>query len=550
MPQDTFTIRLLSRELDKTLRGGKINKINQPTKEELSFIIYTGIRTFKLTINANASDCGIYFTDDNKQNPLVAPNFCMLLRKYLQSAEILSISTPGFERIIIIKLKCVSDFSYSERELRVEIMGKYSNVILTENETILGALKTTTLDENCKRAIFPGVKYTPPVPQDKVDPSDLSALKRLFSVVPDGNLSHFLFTNVAGLAPVTAEQLVSRFQGGDFAEFLHQEIFSDETTPCVVERNGIPTDFFARNVIGTRPFATISEAQSYFYTKRRAKKSFESLQRKLTSIITTAKKKQEKRLAQILDKRHDCSDAETNRIKGELLTANLYAIKQGQTACELYNYYNENGDTLKISLDARLSPAQNAQSYFKRYRKQKRTLEVLDSQEDEIRSDLDYSVSLLSTIESAENEDDLECLIDELQTNGLMKAPNQTRKKEKKEFSFRRFEKNGFEILAGRNNLQNDKLVKSAAPDDIWLHAQKYHSAHVVIKSRGMEIPDEVLVYAAQICAKYSDGKSGGRISIDYCPIKNVKKPPKTRAGFVIYNEYKTILTETISEEI
>lgn len=546
MPQDTFTIRLLSHELNDTLKGGKVNKINQPTKEELSLSIYTGKRTLKLTINANASDCGVYFTDDTRQNPLVAPNFCMLLRKYLQGAEILSVTTPGFERILIFRFLCFSDFSSGERELHVEIMGKYSNVILTEQGAILGALKTTMLDENCKRAILPGAKYALPAPQDKVNPSDLNALKRLFSVAPEGDLAHFLFTHVSGLAPVTAEQLIDRFTGGDFAEYLHNSIFSDEISPCVSEKNGVPVDFFARSVKGAIPFETISEAQHYFYGKRRIKKSFEALLRKLSGAVSAAKKKQEKRLAQILDKRRECADAETNRIKGELLTANLYAVGRGMKSCELNNYYD--GSTMKIALDERLTPAQNAQSYYKKYRKQKRTLEILQTQEEELRSELEYSISLLAALSSADNEEDLECLSEELRLSGLLPAPTERRKKVQTEFPFRRFEKDGFEIFSGRNNLQNDRLVRSSSPDDIWLHAQKYHSAHVVIKTHSRPVPDEVLLYAAQICAKYSDGKLGGRIPIDYCPVKNVKKPPKTRAGFVVYNEYKTILAEPLSE--
>ena len=159
MPQDAFTLRLSARELNDALRGGKINKINQPLPEEISFLIYTGTRTVKLVLNVNASDCGVYFYEAEQENPLVAPNFCMLLRKHLQNAEILEISTVGFERIVALRLKCVSDFSVAERILYAEIMGKYSNLILTENGVILGALKTTSLDDNCKRTIFGGVKY-------------------------------------------------------------------------------------------------------------------------------------------------------------------------------------------------------------------------------------------------------------------------------------------------------------------------------------------------------------------------------------------------------
>ena len=546
MPQDTFTIRLIARELDSTLRGGRINRINQPGKEELSFLIYTQKSTLKLTVNANAADCGVYFTTDNPPNPLTAPNFCMLLRKYLQSAEILGVETPGFERILIFRVRCYSDFSTAERELRVEIMGKYSNILLTENGIILGALKTTTIDENCKRAILPGAPYLPPAPQEKVDPSDLPALKALLTPPLPQDLSHFLFTNVMGLAPCTAEQIVSGYKGGDFAEYVHDTIFSDEISPCVVEKNGIPTDFFARHVAGGIPFESISAAEQYFYAGRRKKKNFDTLQRKLTSAVSAQRKKQEKRLSQILEKRRQCEGAEDDRIKGELLTANLYRFKQGMRSVEVENYYDEAGGTMKISLDERLSPSDNAQAYFKRYRKQKRTLEVLGPQEAEVRSELEYSLSLLAAISSAEDVDDLKCLEEELQVAGLLKQRERRKKQSAPEYPFRRFEKDGFEIFAGRNNLQNDRLVRTSAPDDIWLHAQKYHSSHVVIRTQGRAVPDEVLVYAAGICARYSDAKQGGRIPVDYCPVRQVKKPSKAKAGFVTYRDYKTVLVEPL----
>ena len=208
MPQDAFTLRLVARELDLALKGGRINRINQPEKEEVSLFIYTERRTLKLVLNANASACGAYFSAAERENPLVAPNFCMLLRKYVQGAEILSVEMCGFERILLFRLHCTSDFSECERVLYAEIMGKYSNLILTENGVILGALKTTSLDENTKRMIFAGAKYELPARQDKIDPSDLPALS---SALPSPVPARELFLRVAGLAPCTAEQIVESY---------------------------------------------------------------------------------------------------------------------------------------------------------------------------------------------------------------------------------------------------------------------------------------------------------------------------------------------------
>ena len=539
MPQDAFTLRLIAKELNATLRGGHINKVNQPDKEEVSFVIYTGKRSLKLVLNVNAATCGAYFTEEQRENPLTAPGFCMLLRKHLLGAEILEVDTPGFERILRFRLNCTSDFTSCERVLYAEIMGKYSNLILTENGTILGALKTTSLDVSTKRMIFTGAKYALPAPQDKADPSDLAALEKVIAPSDMGG-GNSLFLRVAGLAPVTAEQIVLCYRGGNAARHVHDYIFSDELSPRVIERDGEAVDFLARGSEGI-PFETLSAAQSYFYTKKRSKKSEEGLRKKLLSAIRSAIKKHEKRLALTLEKRLSCADMEDNRIRGELITANLWRLERGMKGCELPNYYDEAGGTMKIVLDARLSPADNAQAYFKKYRKQKRTLEALDPQEQETRAELEYLKSLQAAAEAAREESDLLCVEEELLSAGLLAAPKEKKRRQKAEIPFRTYERGGIQIVAGRNNLQNDRLVRQSAPEDKWLHAQRYHSCHVVIKSGGKKVPEDVLQFAADVCALYSDG-GGDKIPVDYCPVKNVKKPRGSKAGFVIYNDFKTLL--------
>ncbi len=543
MPQDAFTLRLVAKELDEELRGGRINRINQPGREEVSLLIYTGKRTVKLVLSANALFCGAYFTEEERENPPVAPGFCMLLRKYLQSAELLSVETPGFERVLLFRFRCVSDFSERERVLCAEIMGKYSNLLLLENSVILGALKSNSLDENCKRLVFAGAKYVPPARQDKIDPSDRDALARLFAEMGTRSAeatADFLFKRVAGLAPCTAERIVACYRGGDFATHVHDFIFSDEISPRVTERGGEVADFFARGDEGM-PFATISEAQRYFYDRKRKKRDFDGEKRKLDGLLRAACKKQEKRLAGILERQLACKGAEENRVKGELVTANLYALSRGMKQCELVNYYDENGKTLLILLDPQKSPAENAQAYFKKYRKEKRTLEILAPQERETRAELEYTRSLLAALASSDSEADLLSLREECAEAGFFTPPKEKTKKPKPEIPYRVYESGGFRICAGRNNLQNDRLVRQSAPDDIWLHAQKRHSCHVVIRTNGRSVPDSVLQFSANVCAKYSDG-GGDKIPVDYCAVKFVKKPPKSKAGFVTYSAFKTLL--------
>ena len=547
MPQDAFTLRLVAKELNAALSGGKINRINQPSREELSLIIYTGKGTVKLVLSANAATCGAYFCGDGEENPLVAPAFCMLLRKHLQGAEILGVETPGFERILRFRLMCRTEFTVSERVLVAEIMGKYSNLILTENGVILGALKTTSLDEQTKRVIFAGVKYLPPIPQDKVDPSDMGALSALLKG-EIADMGRFLFMNVRGLAPTTAEDIAKTYRGGDLARHVHDYIFSDEISPRVIERDGAAVDFTARGTEGIS-YPTLSEAQSAFYERKRAEKRTLALSRKLLSALRNAKKKQEKQLAQILEKQLASADAEENRMRGDLVTANLYALARGMKGFEAENWFSGTGEKVAVPLDPRLTPSENAQAYYKKYRKQKRTLEALAPREKETKEELSYLDSLLALTESAKEEEDLKSIEEELYSAGLLEQPAVKKKKTAPPVGFRTYEIGGMRIYAGRNNLQNDALVRQSAPEDIWLHAQRYHSCHVVIKSGGKEVPENVLAFAAGLCALYSDAR-GEKIPVDYCPVKFVKKPPKSKAGFVIYSNFRTTLGDPAAAQL
>ena len=232
---------------------------------------------------------------------------------------------------------------------------------------------------------------------------------------------------------------------------------------------------------------------------------------------------------------------EKNRVYGELITANIYALKKGMERCELANYYDEIGGTAKIPLDKNLTPAQNAQKYFKKYNKQKRTLAAAGPQRAEAEADLRYTESMLSFLARAENMLDLYDAEEELREAGLL-PPEKKKKAAVKAVPFRTFRIGGFSVFAGRNNVQNDRLLREAAPSDLWLHTQKYHSSHVVVRTEGKKVPESVLLAAAEICACFSDGKAGDKIPVDYCERRYVKKPPKAKAGFVVYTDFQTLL--------
>ena len=544
MPQDAFTLKRVVSELKETLVGAKITKIIQSDKDSVLFYLYTQKGTFKLICSTNASNARVCFTKADYPAPQVAPNFCMLLRKYVAGAIITDFCQIGFERVLALSLHCISDFTESDRVLYVEIMGKYSNLILTENGVILGALKMTALEENYKRVLFAGVPYALPAPQDKINPLS-DELPVLLSSFLGGDLGEFLFLNVSGLARPTAQMIADGFSGGDLTEHVRGFLFSGETEPCLLYRNGTPVDFFAKRREGAIPCRSLSEAQDVLYTAKESAKAFEDQKRKLSSAIRNHKKKEEKKLALLVDRLRECADSERNRCCGELLTANLYRIKQGMSSCTVVNYYEESCPELNIPLDETLSPSQNAQRYFKKYNKQKRTVQAVTPQKEQTERELAYSESVLSAIERAENPVDLAEIEEELIDLGLIKF--QGRKRKEVITPFRVFEIEGFRIVAGRNNKQNDRLLKSARAGDLWLHAQKYHSSHVIVFSEGKTVPPSVLLAAAEICARYSDGNKGGKVAIDYCDRRFVKKPPKSPLGFVLYTDYATILVEPSS---
>lgn len=543
MPQDAFTIKYVCDELKSALVGGKISRIIQPEREELTFIIYTAKGNVKLDACLSARAARLSLGEGDKPVPVNAPNFCMLLRKHLQNAEILDMFQPDFERIICMDLKCVSDFSSSVMRLHFEIMGKYSNAVLTENGVIVGALKTNSVGENVKRLTLGGAKYCPPEPQEKVAPDDICGLEEVLKA--EGDKVKIICDRVKGIAYATAAEMVETFGEKITAQNICDYVFNQPPSPCVVYKDGEPTDFKVRSTQSERKdFESVLKAQSEYYTYLYEKRSFEAAKSKLEGALSSAVKKIEKRLAGINQKLFECRGADNIKLKGELITANIYALERGMKVFSAVNYYDPEQREIKIELDETLTPAQNTQKYYKEYAKLKRTFESVSAQKTEAEQRLDYLNSIAAHLATAENKTDLTETAEELTALGLYRPPEVKKKQKATPPPFRTYFCNGFKIIAGRNNIQNERLTKGLAPDDLWLHTQKYHSSHVAILTEGKTVPDEVLKVAAEICAYYSDGRSGSKIPVDCTKKKFVKKPPKSNAGFVIYTDYTTILAD------
>ncbi len=564
MPQDAFHIRRLSKELHSLLVGGKVNRISQVNKDELTLIIYTGKSTVKLILSANASGARVCLSAVEKEPAPIAPSFCMLLRKHLQGAELLEVRQHEWERIIELDFHCTTDFSQSKRTLHCELMGKYSNIVLTENGIILGALKVSSLEDNAHRVLLSGARYLYPAPQDKLSCLDGAGMRsRLESYllnraegVDEETLAVWIFDNVAGLALSTARELVriAKERAGGLSpllspslapiwEFLPKFCEEEPCAPHLLEGKGTPADFFAFPVEGGIPMPSLCKAEDEYFTRREGKKSFEDKKRKLENGLRAFKKKQLKKLQETMERLKEGEKADEYRIKGELLTANLYRIDRGATCVELENWY-ENGEKIKIHLDGTLSPSKNAQKLFKQYNKHKRAREILTPMLKREEEELAYTESVLSSILLADGVEDLKEIEQEMTEMGVLRAPKARvgGKRKEVEIPFRVFEKGGVTILAGRNNLQNERLLRQADGEDIWLHTQKYHSSHVIVRAQGGQVCDEVLLYAAQLCAYYSAGREGDKIPVDYCKRKHVKKPRGSKAGFVTYTDYKTLL--------
>ena len=362
-----------------------------------------------------------------RRNPLpsrpISACFCA------NTAEILSVSQHEFERIVEIRLRCTGDFSRCERVLVCEIMGKYSNLVLTENGTILGALKTTSLEDNAKRVLLSGAKYVYPLPQDKLSPFDAEGLKartEAFRAAHERSgreeFAKFLFENVAGLALPTARELLNKYSHDrPVWEFVGEFCASYPSSPCLKRENGFPTDFFAFPVEGGIPMPSLNEAEDAYYSAKEGRRAFEDKKRKLESAVRGLLKKQRKKLQDTLERLDACSDMEKERVKGELLTANLWRIEKGMKELEAENWYSPDGGTIKIALDERLSPSQNAQRYFKAYQKQKRTLDALLPRRKTEEEEISYSESVLSSLAAAETQDDLKETETELVSLGLVK---------------------------------------------------------------------------------------------------------------------------------
>ena len=553
MPQDAFTLRYLCEELNEILTGGRINRIAQPTADMTIFTVYTEYGIKKLILDVNPACPRIGLADTEPLAEKNASNFCMLLKKHLLSATIKGITLVGFDRIVKIDLVPSKEFFDSpEKTVYVELMGRYSNVILTENGKVLGGNRGINFLDNNVRPLICGLPYKLPPVGDKKEPKDF-AVKEIFDSA-DKITAENLCKFVQGLAPSTAQEIVNGFKahltaentGERFYEFLNGYIYRTQKRPCVLTRGGEMQDVFVYPYAGItgefKEFSLLSDAEEKFFAEKSSRKRFGDLLSRLSGIVNAGIKKSKKRLFAVLSRVKDAENAEENRLKGELILSNIYKLKGGETEIEVDNYYD--GTKITVALDKNLSPAKNAENYYKKYNKQKRALALLAPQRQGAEDELKYLESVESELSLCDSITDLKAVEEELSLSGFIKKPPVKKGAKAETEKPRIYDVYGFTVKVGRNNAENDKITFTAKPTDVWLHAKSYHSSHVLIETNGKKPPERVITAAAEICAYYSKGRDGGKTEIAYCERKFVKKPKKSPLGFCTYTDFKSIVVQ------
>jgi predicted ribosome quality control (RQC) complex YloA/Tae2 family protein len=569
MPFDGLVLRAVKYEITEKLVGGRVEKAAQPERDEIVLHFRNNYNNYRLLISASASYARVHLTGINKPNPERAPMFCMLLRKHLIGGKLLGVEQPGLERVLDMRFGVMDELGLpSELTLHVEVMGRHSNAVLAQKDgRIIDALKRVTEEKSRVREVLPGIPYAYPPAQGKLDPLEADAAGLAALLLRNGGkpMEQALSGALRGIAQATASEML-------LACGLNPQLSSKEYTmtgltaacealvakfseygkgrfePVVIERDGEAVDFLPFHSalrINERPCAGISAAAEAYFAARdlneRLRQKSAGMRHALSGALSRARRKLEKRE----DELRASEDLAAYRMKGELLTANLHAIRKGQAVFEAEDYYSQEGGgtvSISIELDPALTPSENAQRYFKRYAKAKTAREKLAEQIAAANEEIDYVEGLLQSIESCSAESELDEIRAELAAQGYMKEQAGKAFRKAEPSKPRHYRTGGCDIYVGRNNAQNDFLtLKFARADDVWMHAKKTPGSHVIVRASGGAVPDDALYVGAMLAAYYSKARSSSSVPVDYTQKRNVRKPAGARPGYVIYMTNRTI---------
>ncbi len=576
MAFDTLCVKKIVSELSEKLCGGKIDKIYQPEKDELLFAVRTKTENLMLVISASANNARVHFAQKTKENPISAPMFCMLLRKHLSGGRITAVLQTDYERIIEFEIESRNELGdIAKKRLITEIMGRNSNIILCDSDyRIIDSIKRVDFSQSSVRQILPNGKYVLPPKQDKIPilSDEISNISLDFS--KEGQKpENVILSAVSGISPLTAREIVYGVLGtnsllcDELTREMRQKLNSAvvnftknlKFAPTIIfDENQKPAEFSATAIFqygkgfDTVCYNSMSEVIDIFYKKR---DETERLKQKSSAITKLLKNNIERCAKKLSIQQKTLKDAENKdkyKIYGDLITANIYKITKGDKAVILENYYEDSSPSVKIELSETLTPAQNAQRYYKLYSKFKNAEVEVKKQLKSTLADLEYFESTLALTENLTSEADINAVKAELSELGYIKRQKSFKKQkmpQAKPFHF--ISSDGFDIYVGKNNTQNDYLtLKFANSADLWFHTKQIHGSHTVIKlGIDKNIPDKTVLEAAQLAAYYSKARNSSQVPVDYTNIKNVKKPRGAKPGMVIYEGYNTLYVTPKSPE-
>jgi len=574
VPFDGIVAKSIVDELTEKLSSGRIEKVLQPEADEIVLLVRAWNKNHKLVLSASPNYPRIHLTEAVKENPATPPVFCMLLRKHLTGGRILSFEFNDYERIIGLVIEAANELGdISEKKLVIEIMGRYSNIILLNGENkIIDAIKHVGADVSSVREVMPARTYMLPPPQDKLSPASLDTAALLQSLdASNQTVDKFLLEHIKGFSPLLCREICfragieSRTGAASLSpgsrdalktalDSVLEEIRNGKYAPCVIfedELHQKPVDFHSLGILQykyTVSSDSISQVLDIFYASRDNAERLRQKKSDLYKVLNTAIDRCERKLAIQQETLRNVADREKLKLFGELITANIHAIAPNTKSASLLNYYSESGEYVDVPLDPNLLPQQNAQRYFKKYARAKSTYTYTIRQLEDTRRELEYLDSVLQLLDNCTALREMDEVRQELADQGYMPLK---RKHGKKAFAAGKQQKmseplrfkssDGFDIYVGKNNRQNDYLtLKFAQSNDIWLHTKNIPGSHVIIKRNGRDIPDRTLEEAAILAAWHSKAKMSSNVQVDYTAVKNVSKPSGAKPGMVVYVNYNT----------
>ena len=572
MPMDGFTLSFLQRELHQLLAGGRVDKVNQPERDTLLLMVRSQGHNRKLLLSANANHARAQLTGQSYENPAEPPMFCMLMRKHLLGSRIISIAQIKGDRILTVEMEGMNELADKiPFTLYLEIMGRHSNLILVNGRgTIVDSIKHVSGSMSRVRTVLPGQSYRLPPDHGKLNPQEITAAQifRHFSplVMP---FQKALSDSVTGLAAVCAKEICAQLNLDD-ATSCHQldwaltaplleKFFAslpERHSPVIlVDENSLVLDFFPfpyRTYTPERqmPQASLSEAMDAYYAGRDLRLRLQQRSADLQKHIKNARSRLEKKMDAFRETIVGNEHAAQHRIFGELLTAHLHLVEKGADMIRLPNYYDPQQAPVEIPLSAQLTPAQNAQSYYKKYRKAKIAGKYAIQQLQKAETELFVLENAFEDLEKCDSSADLFEIRQVLVENGFLKPESTKRKREKKRDGepYRFLSPDGTEIVVGKNALQNDRLTHHAQSNELWLHAQGMPGSHIIIRTVA-EPGHATLLLAAKLAAYFSRGRNLPALPVDYTLKKHVKKASGSVAGFVTYTHYQTISVSLTPED-